>query len=99
MLAEVESSLRAKADASDLVQQTLLEAYRDFGQFRGRTEAEWLAWLRRILARNAAEFVRHYRLTGKRQTAREVRSSPAAVPACNRRPPTRRRARPSCAGA
>lgn len=78
--AEVESSLRAKADASDLVQQTLLEAYRDFGQFRGRTEAEWLAWLRRILARNAAEFVRHYRLTGKRQTAREVPLQPGSGP-------------------
>lgn len=70
--AEIERSLRAKVDASDLVQQTLLEAYRDFGQFRGSTEAEWLAWLRRILARNAAEFVRHYRLTGKRQASREV---------------------------
>lgn len=59
-------------DASDLVQQTLLEAYRDFEQFRGSTEAEWLAWLRRILTRNAAEFVRHYRGTQKREARREV---------------------------
>lgn len=70
--AQVETWLRAKVDASDLVQQTLLEAYRDFGQFRGQTEAEWLAWLRRILARNAAEFVSHYRGTQKRQARREV---------------------------
>lgn len=70
--ARVESWLHAKVDASDLVQQTLLEAYRDFDQFAGNSEAEWLAWLRRILARNAAEFVRHYRGTQKRQTQREI---------------------------
>jgi len=70
--AQVESWLRAKVDASDLVQQTLLEAYRDFHKFRGTTEAEWLAWLRQILAHNAANFVRHYRGTSKRQAQREV---------------------------
>jgi RNA polymerase sigma-70 factor (ECF subfamily) len=70
--AQVESWLRAKVDASDVVQQTLLEAYRDFRNFRGSTEAEWLAWLRRILAHNAANFVRHYRGTDKRQAGREV---------------------------
>ncbi len=68
----VEGRLKTKADASDLVQQTLLEAYRDFGQFRGGTEQEWLAWLRRILTHNVAHFVRHYRGTGKRAVGREV---------------------------
>jgi RNA polymerase sigma-70 factor (ECF subfamily) len=70
--AQVESWLQAKVDASDLVQQTLLEAYRDFDRFRGNTEAEWVAWLRRILAHNAANFVRQYRGTAKRQARREV---------------------------
>src|SRR5262245_33458239 len=70
--ARVESWLRAKVDASDLVQQTLLEAHRGFGHFQGATEAEWLAWLRRILDHNAADFVRRYRGTGKRQVGREV---------------------------
>ena len=70
--AQTESCLRAKVDASDLVQQTLLEAYRDFHKFRGTTEAEWLAWLRQILAHNAANFIRHYRGTAKRQAHREV---------------------------
>jgi RNA polymerase sigma-70 factor (ECF subfamily) len=69
---QVESWLRAKVDASDIVQQTLLEAYRDFGRFQGGTEAEWLGWLRRILAHNAADFVRRYHQTDKRQAAREV---------------------------
>lgn len=70
--AQVESWLRVKVDASDLVQETLLEAYRDFHRFQGQTEQEWLGWLRRILAHNAADFVRRYRGTDKRQARREV---------------------------
>src|SRR5438045_3061422 len=70
--AQVEKRLQAKVDASDLVQQTLLEAYRDFCKFRGGTEAEWLAWLRGILNHNAANFIRHWQTTGKRQARREV---------------------------
>jgi RNA polymerase sigma-70 factor, ECF subfamily len=70
--AQIESWLRAKVDASDLVQQTLFEAYRDFHKFRGTTEAEWLAWLRQILTNNAANFVRSYRGTAKRQASREI---------------------------
>ncbi|MFZ2640794.1 MAG: sigma-70 family RNA polymerase sigma factor [Verrucomicrobiia bacterium] len=74
--AQVESWLRAKADASDIVQETLVEANRDLRQFRGTTEAEWLAWLRQILSRNAADFVRRYRGTEKRQQRLEVPLSP-----------------------
>src|SRR5262245_39152476 len=39
-------------DASDMVQQTLLEAHRDRDRFRGRTEAEEFAWLRKALHHN-----------------------------------------------
>ena len=70
--AQVESWLRVKVDASDLVQQTMLEAHRDFDRFRGASEKEWLAWLRRILAHNVADFVRHYRKSAKRGAAREI---------------------------
>ena len=69
---QIESWLQAKVDSSDLVQETLLEAHRDFHRFQGQTEGEWLAWLRRILAHNVADFVRHYRGTAKRQARREV---------------------------
>ncbi len=68
----VESWLRQKVDASDLIQQTLLEAHRGFDRFRGQSEGEWLAWLKQILKNNAADFVRHYRGTAKRQARREI---------------------------
>lgn len=70
--AQVAGRLRAKVDASDLVQQTLLEAYRDFGRFEGTTAAEWLAWLRRILTHNAMNAARHYQGTQQRDARREV---------------------------
>ena len=69
---QVETWLRRKVDASDLVQETMLEACRDFERFEGCTEQEWLAWLRKIMAHNAADFVRRYRGTAKRAAGREV---------------------------
>jgi RNA polymerase sigma-70 factor (ECF subfamily) len=63
--------LRAKLGASDIVQETLLKAYARFDQFRGHTEADLLAWLRRILARTVANVVRGYGATAKRELARE----------------------------
>jgi RNA polymerase sigma-70 factor (ECF subfamily) len=70
---ELGPDLQAKAGASDLVQQTFLEAQRDFARFQGHDEGEWLAWLRRLLLNNLANFVRDYRETAKREVAREVR--------------------------
>jgi RNA polymerase sigma-70 factor, ECF subfamily len=69
---QVESWMNAKVDASDLVQQTLLEAHRGFTEFRGATEAEWLAWLRQILAHNTHDFIRRFR-ADKRRVGREQR--------------------------
>lgn len=56
--AQVDGRLREKFDPSDLVQQTLLEAYQKREQFRGGTDAERAAWLRQMLAHNLADAVR-----------------------------------------
>jgi RNA polymerase sigma-70 factor, ECF subfamily len=55
----VGTALKLRLDSSDLVQEACLEAHRDFPQFEGSTEAELLAWLRRILARNLADTARY----------------------------------------
>ena len=47
-----------KLDPSDLVQETLLEAYQRREQFRGTGDAARAAWLRAILARNVADALR-----------------------------------------
>jgi RNA polymerase sigma-70 factor (ECF subfamily) len=53
--------LRSKLDASDLVQQTFLKAYERLDQFRGETEPQLRAWLRRILAMHMVDVERKYR--------------------------------------
>lgn len=68
---QVESWLQAKVDASDLVQQTMMEAYRDFGRFQGGSEGEWLAWLRQILSHNAGDYIRRFTGAG-RHARREI---------------------------
>jgi RNA polymerase sigma-70 factor (ECF subfamily) len=62
---QVDPRLQGKFDPSDLVQQTLLKAHAKRGQFRGRTEAEFTAWLRQILANNLAETVRRFGTSGR----------------------------------
>jgi RNA polymerase sigma-70 factor (ECF subfamily) len=55
-----------------LVQETFLEAQRDFAQFRGISGEELQAWLRQLLLHNLANFARRYRETDKRSVGREV---------------------------
>ena len=69
--AQLGRQLRAKCAPSDLVQQTLLEAHRDFAAFQGAHEAELVAWLRRILAHNLYNEARRYNAQ-QRDAAREV---------------------------
>lgn len=67
----LDGALLAKVDPSDVVQETLLAAFRDFARFRGATEAELVAWLRGILAHRLAMAVRHFRGTAARDIDRE----------------------------
>jgi RNA polymerase sigma-70 factor (ECF subfamily) len=68
---EINRQLRSKLGASDLVQETFLEAHRDFGQFRGESPGELLAWLRQILAMNLANQFRRYHGTRRRDVRLE----------------------------
>jgi RNA polymerase sigma-70 factor (ECF subfamily) len=67
---QLDPRLQAKLDASDLVQQTLLQAHAQRAQFRGRSEQEWLGWLRTILANNLAGAARQF-ATDARDLGRE----------------------------
>lgn len=58
--ARISSALRVRIDSSDVVQETLMEAYRDFAQFAGSSEGQLMVWLRKILANNLANQARHH---------------------------------------
>lgn len=77
------NGLGGKLDASDIAQQALLVAHRERDQFKGRTEAEWLGWLRAILASTVAGNMRHFNTQG-RDLARE-RSLEGALDQSNAR--------------
>lgn len=70
--AQLDRKLRGRVSASDLVQETMLEAHRDFHQFRGTTEPEFIGWLRRILVNNLARVIEMHVLAEKRDVRREV---------------------------
>jgi RNA polymerase sigma-70 factor (ECF subfamily) len=57
---EIGRRLQGKVDASDLVQETFLEAHRNFPRFQGVSEPQLVAWLRQILAAKVANLLRHY---------------------------------------
>jgi RNA polymerase sigma-70 factor (ECF subfamily) len=67
--AQLGRHLQGKVDPSDLVQETFLTAHREFTRFRGTTEGELVAWLRRILASRLADLVRR-QLKAKGRDAR-----------------------------
>jgi len=69
---QLNPALQAKGGPSDIVQQTFLEAQRDFEQFRGTTVEELQAWLKHLLLHNAADFARGFEGTDKRRIDREV---------------------------
>jgi RNA polymerase sigma-70 factor (ECF subfamily) len=66
----LDGRLKGKLDASGVVQQTLWEAHQGWKDFRGKSEAEVAAWLRRILVRNLTDEMRKL-AAGKRNLARE----------------------------
>lgn len=80
---QLDQRLRSKLDPSDIVQQTLLQAHRAIGDFRGKSNAEMAAWLRQILAHNLAHAVRDF---GRdKRTVNRERSLQDAVDASSAR--------------
>jgi RNA polymerase sigma-70 factor (ECF subfamily) len=53
----IHPEIRRKVGASDLVQDSIMQAHLDFEQFRGNSEGEWWAWIRQILVRKAINFM------------------------------------------
>jgi RNA polymerase sigma-70 factor (ECF subfamily) len=49
---------RSKLGASDIVQQAMLKAVQNLGDYRGHSEAELAGWLRRILTNTLVDAVR-----------------------------------------
>ena len=74
---QIDRRLQAKVDASDIVQQTLVQAIQGWTEFRGRTDAEMAAWLRQILAHNLANTFRD--LGRQKRDVRRERSIHAAM--------------------
>lgn len=68
---ELRGALRVKCAASDLVQETMLDAQRGFADYRGQGAGDLRAWLRGILRFNAAGWARRYRGSNKRAIGRE----------------------------
>jgi len=69
---QLDRRVRRRVSPSDLVQETLLEAHRDFGAFRGKTDAEFFLWLRQILVHNLMRASEKHLQTDKRDVRREV---------------------------
>jgi RNA polymerase sigma-70 factor (ECF subfamily) len=69
---QIDLHLQARANPSDVVQETFLQACRHFGQFRGSSEKELLGWLRTILVHNLARLVEKQVKAKKRNARREV---------------------------
>ncbi len=55
-------------EASDIVQSSLLEAFRQQAAFQGKSSAEFAGWLRTVLKHNIADAIR-----GLRRAKRDVR--------------------------
>src|SRR5579884_4516282 len=64
------AAMRVRLDPSDLVQETFLEAHRDFPQFAGQSDTELVAWLRQVLIRNLADQARRHQ-SQRRDLGRE----------------------------
>jgi RNA polymerase sigma-70 factor (ECF subfamily) len=69
---QLDGRLRRRLNPSDIVQEAMLAAHKDFADFRGQSQGELLCWLRTILIHTLhRSFERHVKV-GKRDIRREI---------------------------
>lgn len=69
---QMDRRLTPRLDESDIVQMTMIQAHQAFDGFEGTSEAQLVAWLKRILARNLSHATRDMQ-RDKRDIRREQR--------------------------
>lgn len=69
---QLDGRLQVRCSPSDVVQETFLEAHRDFPHFKGSTTAEFQAWLREILVNNLLRSVERHVTARRRCVRRET---------------------------
>jgi len=70
--AQLRTSVGRRVGESDVVQEAMLAAHRDFADFRGETAGEFAGWLRTILARTLLREIDRHVKAEKRDVRREV---------------------------
>jgi RNA polymerase sigma-70 factor (ECF subfamily) len=65
--------------ASDIVQETFLEAHRDFATFFGQCDRDLRSWLRRMLLHNLVDLVRRHQESVKRGAGQRVLGQASSV--------------------
>src|SRR4051812_8139921 len=68
---QLDGRIAVRVDASDVIQQTFLEAHRSFPQFAGQDARELVGWLQTILDHKVATAIRDHLLLLKRNLGRE----------------------------
>ncbi len=68
---QLHGKLTQRVSPSDVVQETMLAAHRDFADFHGKTPAEFTSWLRTILSHKLLNAMDQH-LSNKRDARREV---------------------------
>ncbi len=68
---QLAKEIRHRVSPSDVIQETLLEAHRDFHRFQGTDIEAFTAWLRKVLVNNIASAVETHLVAAKRSIRRE----------------------------
>jgi RNA polymerase sigma-70 factor (ECF subfamily) len=69
---QINERLRRRVSPSDVVQEAMLAAARDFDKFRGESEREFLSWLRQVLIHTIHHAVEVHLKAQRRDVRREV---------------------------